>query len=230
MEKLIYLVWRDTQETLREILRAQLAPQLLAAGARNLRFNIADAAVAPAVKITQTVLQPAAEGLVQLWVDSAVHHLREPIDAALAACGLRSAGYLVSESAPIVNRLHPPQPGQRTEGFAQIALLRRPARLTVEQWLDVWQQHHTRVAVETQTNFEYVQNYVVRKLTPEAPELTAIVEECFPAAAMTDPYVFFDAVGDETKFKRNLDRMMDSVGRFIDPGTIDVIPTSQYIM
>jgi hypothetical protein len=41
---------------------------------------------------------------------------------------------------------------------------------------------------------------------------------------------FFDAVGDAEKFKRNLDRMMDSVNRFIDMGGIDVAPTSQHLV
>lgn len=75
-----------------------------------------------------------------------------------------------------------------------------------------------------------MQNVVVRALTPDAPAIDAVVEECFPAAAMRDPYVFFDAAGDEAKFQHNLERMMTSVHRFIDPGTIDVIPSSQYAM
>ena len=69
---------------------------------------------------------------------------------------------------------------------------------------------------------------MVRPLTPEAPAYDAFVEECFPAAALTDPHAFFDAVGDEAKFQANLATMMDSCGRFIDFARIDVIPTSQY--
>ncbi|MFN5902520.1 MAG: EthD domain-containing protein [Novosphingobium sp.] len=96
------------------------------------------------------------------------------------------------------------------------------------EWLSLWQDSHTQVAIETQANFEYVQNLVVRTLTEGAPPYVAIVEECFPEAALTDPFVFFDAVGDPAKFKANLDRMMESCDRFIDRGTIDVIPTGQY--
>ena len=111
-----------------------------------------------------------------------------------------------------------------------MALLRRPARQTYEQWLDIWHNSHTPIARETQSHFEYTQNLVVRKLTPDGPDYDAIVEECFPAGAMTDPYVFFDAVGDEAKFQRNLKRMMDSVHRFIEMERIEVVPTSQYPM
>lgn len=69
-------------------------------------------------------------------------------------------------------------PGERTEGFAQIAFLQRPQRLTPQEWLDIWHNHHTRVASETQATFAYVQNVVVRALSAQAPAVDAIVEEC----------------------------------------------------
>ena len=47
---------------------------------------------------------------------------------------------------------------------------------------------------------------------------------------MTDPQAFFDAAGDEDKFQRNLQAMMESCQRFIDFDKIDVIPTSQYLV
>ena len=47
---------------------------------------------------------------------------------------------------------------------------------------------------------------------------------------MTDPMVFYDAVGDEEKFKRHEQQMMESCIRFIDFDKIDRIPTSEYIM
>ncbi len=109
-----------------------------------------------------------------------------------------------------------------------MAFLTRPPRLTHAEWLDLWQDRHTLVAIETQANFEYVQNLVVRPITENAPPYVAIVEECFPEAALTDPFAFFDAVGNPARFKANLDRMMESCDRFIDRGTIDVIPTGQY--
>ncbi len=85
-----------------------------------------------------------------------------------------------------------------------------------------------RVAIDTQSNFEYVQNLIVRPLTDDAPDYAAFVEECFPLEALTDPHAFFDAVGDQAKFEANLATMMDSCNRFIQFGRIDIMPTSQY--
>lgn len=233
MEKLIYALWRDpaaAPDAYAQRLRSELSPALRDAGARGLKLNVSDSAVEAAAGLRQVHLQPQPDAFVNLWVDSAITALRRPLDQLIAAHCLRHAAYLVSESQPLRNRRRPAPPGDRTEGFAQMALLRRPERLSHEEWLDIWHNSHTTVAVETQSNFEYIQNLVIRRLTPDGPAWDAIVEECFPAAAMTDPYVFFDAAGDEAKFQHNLKRMMDSVQRFIEMNRLDVVPTSQYLM
>ncbi|TXH05908.1 MAG: hypothetical protein E6R07_03640 [Nevskiaceae bacterium] len=234
MEKVVYLVWRDPKEDVDPFaarLRGDLAARLRALPTlRGLQLNVADAAVAAGSGLRQTFLDPPPDAVLQVWVDSAIAPLRQPVDAAIAAATARHAAYLVTESRPLRNRQHPPQPGQRTEGFAQIALLRKPARLSYGQWLDVWHNSHTQIAIDTQSTFEYAQNVVVRPLTAGAPPLDAMVEECFPLAALTDPLTFFDAPGDKAKFEANLKIMMDSVHRFIDMGTIDVMPTSQYVL
>lgn len=231
MEKIIYLLWRDPQQDaaiFTDGLRSQLAPALRQAGARHLCLNLDDADVRAASALRQKTLDVQPDAIAQVWVDSAIAFLRRDVDAVIGAHAARHAAYLVTESAAIVNRMHPPQPGMRTHGFAQLAFLRRPQRLDYAQWLDIWHNTHTKVAIETQSNFEYRQNVVVRTLSDGAPAIDAFVEECFPPAAMSDPYVFFDAVGDEAKFQRNLDAMMTSVHRFIDMDAIDVLPTSQY--
>jgi len=74
-----------------------------------------------------------------------------------------------------------------------------------------------------------VQNVVTRRLTPDGPAIDAMVEECFPAGAMSDPRVFFDAEGDHDKLKRNLATMVESVSSFLDLDYLDVVPTSQYL-
>lgn len=232
MEKIIYLVWRDPKadlESFAKRLRSDLTTQLRnVKTVRGLQINIADTAVAAGIGIKQTYLNPPVETVIQVWVDSAIEHLRRPVDEAITAHVTRHAAYLVTESQPLRNFEHPSKPGERTEGFSQIALLRRPPKLAYAEWLDVWHNSHTHVAINTQSTFEYVQNVVVRPLTADAPPLDAMVEECFPIAALTDPFTFFNAPGDEAKFKANLQTMMDSVHRFIEMSSIDVVPTSQY--
>ncbi|MGH8355291.1 MAG: EthD domain-containing protein [Pseudomonas sp.] len=233
MEKIIYIVWRDAQtspEAFAQRLRGEVAEQLLALGARGLQVNVADQQVEPAAGLRQTNTRPAMDGTVSLWVDSAIQQFRQPFEALLAGAVSRLAGYLVSESVPIRNTRYPAAVGERTHGFAQLAFLTQPPRLSPSAWLEIWHNQHTQVAIDTQDNFLYVQNLVLRPLTHGAPKIDAIVEECFPPAAMTDPQAFFDAVGDEAKFQRNLAAMLESCQRFIDFDKIDVLPTSQYLL
>lgn len=233
MEKVIYALWRDprvTAEAFALTVRRELSRQLLALGARGVQVNVCDEAVLPAAQLRQSQTQPPICGAVSVWLDSANATFRKPCDEAVAAVVSHMAAYLVSESEPIRNTRFPAREGERTKGFSQMAFLSVPPRLTPGAWLDIWHGHHTQVAIDTQDNFQYVQNFVVRPLTYGAPRYSAIVEECFPQAAMTDAQAFFNAIGEPDKFKRNLDVMMDSCSRFIDFDKIDVVPTSQYVV
>jgi hypothetical protein len=231
MEKVIYLLWRDASldaHAWASRLRLNSPELQQQSGVRSLQLNVHDEAVAAAAGLQRASSAAPPDALMQIWFDSAIQSRRGAVDEALLKLSARIAAYQVTESQPLVNRRHPSQPGQRTEGFSQLALLKRPKRLTPAQWLDIWHNRHTPVAIETQSSFEYIQNVVVRALTADAPDYDAFVEECFPAAAMSDPQVFFDARGDAEKFQRNLDRMMESVHRFIDMDQLDVLVTSQY--
>ncbi len=54
-------------------------------------------------------------------------------------------------------------------------------------------------------------------LTPDAPVVDGIVEELFPAAALTDFHVFFDTGGSDAELGRRMTAMTDSVARFSGP-------------
>ena len=229
MEKIIYALWADQDRaSFNAALLAELAPKLSALGAKHLRVNVHDDAVSAGAVLIQKATDPQFDAAIQFWLPSANPIFREAVDDCIAAHCRRFAAWLVVESTIIANHQHRPASGKRTEGFSQLAFLTKPARLSWEQWRVIWQTSHTQVAIDTQSNFEYVQNLVVRPLTEDAPDFVAIVEECFPLAAVTDPLIFFDAAGDQDKFDRNLATMMQSCDRFIDRGSIDVILTSQF--
>lgn len=225
----MYALWKpagvDAAEFCQQ-LRGPVQQALLKSGVRNLRLNLVDAEIAPAEGLRQVNSRPAWDALVSMWVDTAIR--RSDQEAVLAGCSERFHGYLVTESEPIVNDKHPAEPGQRVAGMNQVVFLQRPQRLSYQHWLDIWHGSHTQVAIDTQSTFGYRQNVIVRPLTYAAPHYDAIIEENFPAAAMTSQPAFYEAEGDDDKFKRNLQAMMDSCARFIDFDKIDVIPTSEY--
>jgi hypothetical protein len=231
MEKMLYIVWKhegDSEKAFRQKLLDKVSPQLIDLGARRLRIGVVDEDVAPAAALRMETSKPSITGLVSIWTDTSTRrrHFEEVLQGSVA----RLAGYLVTESEPIVNTRHVAADGQRTPGMYQVVLLRKPPRLSHEQWLEIWLGSHTQVAIDTQSTFGYRQNVIVRPLTPAAPPCDAIIEEYFPAEAMTDPMVFYNAAGDEAKRKRHEKAMLDSVMRFIDFDKIDRIPMSEYTL
>ena len=231
MEKIMYPVWKhetDSLKDFRQKLLGEVSGQLLELGVHKLRISVVDEDVAPAATLRMESTKPPISGLISMWVDTAIN--RKPLEEAIGNAVARMAGYLVTESEPIVNTKHVVADGERTPGMIQVVLLQKPPRLSYEHWLEIWLGSHTQVAIETQSTFGYRQNVIVRPLTYAAPPYDAIVEEDFPEAAMTDRMVFFDSVGDEGKLKEREKRMMESCSRFIDFDKIDCTPTSEYIM
>jgi hypothetical protein len=230
MEKLMYPLWRkpaEPAEALRERLLGPVGDALFAAGGvRHLRLGIVDAEVAPAAALRQEHSKPPIDAILSLWVDSSVW--RERYERLFSGEVARFTGYLVTESEPIVPAGRARADGSRVEGMSQVVFLQRPPRLAFEDWIRIWHGSHTQVAIDTQSTFGYRQNVIVRALTYAAPHYDAIIEENFPAAAMSSPQAFYAAVGDEAKYQANLQAMIDSCRRFIDFDRIDVIPTSEY--
>ena len=227
----MYVLWRagsDSVAAFAHRLTGDVAGSLLELGVRGLQVNVADDAVAAAVIRVQE-LDPQVEAIVSVWVDTVMESARLPLEDVLRGASARMAGYLVTESVPLPNTTRRSHWGVRTDGFANIAFLRRPDRMGVDEWLDAWQNGQTPVAIETQSTFGYTQNVVVRAVTADAPQFDGIVEELFPPEALTDLHAFFDATGDDDKLARNMTRMGESTARFGATESIDVVPTSQYV-
>lgn len=205
--------------------RTGVAQQLLELGFPGVAVNVRDDAVRESL-MTLTTLDPPVVGFVSLWTQQ---YYGDQVAAALGVLDSVTASlaaYLVTESVP----LPPPVtgPGERTEGFANVALLRRPADLDSETWLRRWHLNHTPVAIETQSTFGYVQNTVVRPLTPDAPAVDAIVEELFPLAATRDLHAFFGA-SDDAELGDRMTRMVKSTSAFGANVDVDTVPTSRYV-
>jgi hypothetical protein len=232
VEKVVYVLWRDPATPVgawSQALREQAVPELADAGARGLQVNVSDEAVAASV-VRLVELEPQMEATVGLWLDSARDAARQVHDRVLGAVPgvTRLAAYAVTESEPLRDPAHDVPAGERTPGFANLAFLRRPAGMPLTAWIDAWHNGHTEVAIATQSTFGYVQNVVVRPLSPDAPAIDGIVEELFPAEALTSLHAFF-AAADDDELAANMGRMGRSVARFGADRSLDVVPTSRYV-
>ncbi|HTQ22155.1 hypothetical protein [Mycobacterium sp.] len=205
--------------------RGPVAEELIGLGLPGLAVNVRDDAVRHSL-MTLTTLDPPVAAVVSLWTQQCYgEQAKAALDLLAAECE-QLAAYLVTESVPMPGPVA--ELGSRTTGLANIALLRRPAGLDLDTWLARWQHDHTPVAIETQSTFGYTQNWVVRALTPDAPGIAGIVEELFPAEAITDLKAFFGAA-DDADLQHRVGRMVASTTAFGANENIDTVPTSRYI-
>jgi hypothetical protein len=194
--------------------------ELQAAGVDELQVNTHDDAVAAAM---------------------AIQHLEQPIETVISTSGGFGADILRILSDPLddlvgweveVREPLPPPPvpdGVRTDALANLAFIRKPRELPYDSWLQHWHGPHTQVAMQTQATFGYVQNRVVRPLTPVTPRVDAIVEELFPMSAVTDMHAFYGSGGDDAELARRMTILMESVAVMGADRDIDLVPTSRYV-
>ncbi len=211
-----------------EQLREATGP-LAAAGTPVAQLNLADRHVDAAAPLRQVALDPQPVALVRIANDRPATAYR-PVEALLTGLAAvdRVAAYAVQTREPLTDDSPGSGPGVRTPGWSQLALLRRAPGLDVEAFRERWLDHHTTVAIETQSTFRYVQHLVEQRLGADAPPLDGLVEECFPTEAMTDPHAFFATGGDAELLGERINAMVDSVQSFLDLDVLDVIPTSEY--
>nr|WP_246461514.1 EthD domain-containing protein [Nocardia transvalensis] len=216
---MMYALWGSgLEEDLRD---PALHARLATAGAEAVQLNLCDDDVADARLRHSTYERPIA-AIVSVWTEGDA----DPVTGVLAAAADRIDGWIVDERIP----LPPPEieNGARCDALANIALLRVPSHLTREQWRTYWHDIHTTVAIETQATFGYVQNAVVTPLT-SGPRVDGLVEELFPAAAMTDQHAFWGSGGDDAELHRRFTRMMASISAFGADRDLDVVPSSRYL-
>jgi hypothetical protein len=226
VEKIVYAGWKPEGTALADFRAALLgnaATTLVERGARGVTVLLADDEAVPGLRIARR--DPTV--VVSVWVDSAVQ--RAPLEDVLRGATSKLAGWLVLESVPIRNIEHVVPVGARIPGLYTVAFLEKPGELDYATWLTRWQGDHTPIAIETQRTFLYVQNVLVRALTPDAPPWTAIVEEAFPAEAATDPMRFY-AASTSQELAVQQQRMVASCERFIDFARFETLPMSAYVL
>lgn len=227
MEKIIYLVRTNpgtSGDEFREQALKEIGPSLLQnSNVQKIRMGFDDSDVARAEGLRQSNTPPAPQAMISIWVDTANTH-GELIDI-LEDYTSRIEGYLVTESEVMAP---PSNEGKRTEGTLQFCAFKKIDQLSLEDFFTVWRDSHGQVASDIQSTFGYRQNLIVRTLTAEAGDFSAIVEEFFPMDAMDSPHVFYDAEGDDDKLKARINTMIESCARFIDFDSINVVHMSEY--
>jgi hypothetical protein len=231
MEKLVYVLWpTDGSDSTQfnNALLTQVPTALHGSSASRIAVNIVDADSVTAGGSVLTRFDTAPSAVISFWLPNSDD--REACEKTFSSLCDKLAGYLVVESVPLVNTTHTAAAGQRTPGINVLALIECPDSMTHADWIAHWKGHHKRVALRTQSTYEYIRNEVVRALTDDAPAFAAIVEEGFPTEALSDPMVWYAADGSQEKLEANFTAMMESVNAFLEIPRVESHPMSQYVL
>lgn len=229
MEKIVSILWKpdgSTKQEFADVLLREAVPAMTELGARKLKVCVEDDDV-EGDSLRMNPAPPPKSAMVSYWVECSED--RGPIETVLSGIAADLAAFLVVESQPIVNSEHVAPPGERTPGMVQVTGIVRKDGLAHDEFIRIWQEEQRPCAIETQSTFQYVRNEIVRQLSGSPRPWAAIVEEAFPLEAMSDPYVFFDAVGDDERFQANIGRMVDTVSKMLEMDQTDVTITSEYV-
>ena len=225
MEKLAYLIHQPIEypaAELRNSLLEEVVPTLRQNGASQVGVSIEDEYVAEGKAVTIRRADPPVRALITFWMQNSDD--RKPCEAILHQHAARLDGYLVVESRPLV---HQPPVGERAPGTNLVTTIKKRSDIGQAEFMDLWNEEHKQVALETQSTFGYVRNAIVRALTPNAAPWDGIVEESFPIEALTDPLVWYNTK-DEKEYQARLARMIASVTAFLDLENMESTPTSEY--
>jgi hypothetical protein len=228
MEKVAYLLTpraEQSNEACFSLLQNILVPQLKTGGAHRASLCVHDRAVQSANWRVISNCQPTIRAVLFVWLDSANEH--RLIEKLIESHADIVAGYLLTESEPLPP-IDLPADGERVNGLMQLAFLKIPDNLSGPEWLRIWREDHTQIAVKNQSTFVYRQNLVVHSLRDHDPGFAAIVEECFPNEAMESDLIFYGA-SDDVDLHTRQKNIWNSSKRFIKLDDLDVLPTSEYI-
>ena len=227
MEKLMYAVWKPDATPSRN-------SGTRSSATRPRRSSASACAGSPSIWPTTSPFRGCASrgstrrdgracGSTRRWIAAPIERALARVDGAargLARPRVRAA----REHAPrrAARRAHARPLHRRVPREARRARLRRLAGALAGR-------PHA-VAIETQSTFAYVQNVLVRPVTPDAPPWTAIVEEAFPAEAADRPHGLLPRDDAREQLAENQRRMMESCERSSTSRGSRRIPMSAYVL
>lgn len=228
MEKLIYLLGDAEAGTVpqaRADLRDALfdvAPSLVAAGARDLSFSVADVDDPGLARVAQFNNMGLFDAQLSLWVD----HIdgRAGIESIVSGLAARHAGYLVTESILRDYAARDWKSGEASPGIALVTTFPKPETIDDETFYARWHGSHGPLSLELHPLTRYVRNSVARGLTPGAPSIRAIVSESVESAAIA---------ADVDKFyagRENRKRIVKDLLSFAELSTLSTVVMREYIL
>lgn len=133
----------------------------------------------------------------------------------------------VDEAVPVARAQSWPH-GERAPGACLLTFIRQNPKLSREEFLDQWFNHHTPLALEVHPLACYVRNQVLEPLLEGSPAWDGIVAESFAAREdLTSPRRMF---GGTLRCLPNMIRVGLHVSKFLEFRTIENAFVSEYAL
>jgi hypothetical protein len=237
MQKLVYLLWKPAKaarDSWCDRLLDECGELLLAQGVLGLTLHLKDSdANVPPPSEGMTGREPPS-ALLSLSLRNADEHVA--CEALFAPYAHHYAGYLVEES---VYRDHGDNDngpardwpdGERSPGVVAVALLERPERMQMEEWVAHWHGVFSPLSESLLSRTRYVRNVVKRVVTVDAPDYAGIVAESFPSRRhICDPYLFYRAKG-LSELGERMSKLLLGVTQFLDVPRVQTVIFSEYVL
>lgn len=241
MKKLIYLLWDATEmtpEQRRIRLLNEAAPQILELKPAGLQINICDDfATTPSPAPTPLFSEPFTAQL-NLWLDD-----EQDIDTATQDI-LRKAGFQLNAYSAeewlytdYGEHHHPDAAaardwpdGERSPGILAVTLLRKPARLSKDEWMRRWFGRQSPMSEKMQPRARYVRHVIDQALTPGAEHIDGLVEEDWPSSEHVTDLKRFYGANNWLGVAKNMSIMLHSVTRILNLFNITTVMMSEYFV
>ncbi len=238
MKKAIYLLWsRNGQLSPAErrvVLLERCAQPLRDTGADGIQINIADDLATTPSPSPKPLFSDPFIAQVNVWTDDTA--IRDACEDILQEAGFELAGYQVDEwlYSDYGDNPHADvrdwSDGERSPGILAVTLLRKPKRVSKDDWMRRWFGHQSPMSEWMQPRTRYVRHIVEQVLTPGAEHLDGIVEEDWPSGEHVTNWLLFYGARNRLQLIKHMWIMLRSVTRILNLWNITTVMMSDYFI
>ena len=224
MTKYIFLI-RPTEQVDLPVFKSQvfdkLVPRLLQLNPEKLKVDLTEP---KRPRLTVLPLKKEHLAMISVWDTRADRAQQWHVE--MTNSGWNIAGYQVTESTPKACTKDWDD-CEASPGIVMLTLMRKNHRLSYEQFMKEWFEHHTpNVALKVHPLWNYIRNVVDSVVVEGSPPLDGIVEEhCLKRRDVTNPVRYF---GGALKMIPNMIKVGLHANKFLDLSAVENYLLTEY--
>jgi hypothetical protein len=216
MEKNLYLIQKNSYHDLDSFcssIRNTLLPKITEKKPQKLKLTITESRP-PRVTLLPLKRQPLA----MISITGENSQYKNIVETYAQNHGCELTGYKVEESPYVTNEQYW-KTGEVSPGLVLLTVFNKKKDLTREQFMKIWFEEHSPMAITIHPFYNYIRNVVEENLFAGTHRFDSIVEEHFiPDSMLLNTVKMFGGIG---KFLPNMIKVYNHVKTFIDMKSIE---------